>query len=97
MTDRKPGIKERSPSIISQWPIFSPLWQIIGSRLNIMGLQPVKYSDNAVRLSLTTIFGFPRSIISRPNSRATRTLEGEVSTTSDKDQKTSVYGRYSPS
>src|SRR5438067_4616399 len=36
---------------------------------------------SSLPLSLTTIFGLPRSIISRSSSRATRTPESEVSAT----------------
>jgi hypothetical protein len=37
---------------------------------------------SSLPLSLTTIFGLPRSITSRSSSRATRLLESEVSATS---------------
>ena len=39
---------------------------------------------SSLPLSLTTIFGLPRSIISRSSSRATRVPESEVSATSAK-------------
>src|SRR5882672_11331765 len=46
------------------------------------GLRRYPASSSACALSLTTIFGLPRSITSRSSSRATRMPESDVSATS---------------